>query len=295
MRDDDDLVRTGQPRQPPADLNRGAPTHPGVDLVEHHRGALGRRRQHHLQRQHQARQLTSGGALVDGQHRRTTVRGEPELDTRPTPSAARRGRSRPDGRVSGRRIVGPCRQRLHGDRELRVTHCQPGQFGSDSLRQALRRLGPGLGEVGRRVDNLDRRVRRRCGRARPTRSRRRRVAQGARGRRGPTPARRRCRPRTSASARAAGLPGQLGLQRACVAGQVVEIGGQFARHVGHQRQRLTDLLSQGRSARSSLSSSTDLACPMPSTAEPPPSEASSEFAGQCRTGALRRFAQRVEF
>ena len=78
--DDDDLVGAGQPGQPPPDLHRGATADPGVDLVEDHRGALGRGRKHDFQRQHDPGQLAAGRALAQRQHVGAPVRGEAELD-----------------------------------------------------------------------------------------------------------------------------------------------------------------------------------------------------------------------
>ncbi len=79
--DDDDLMGAGQPGQPPPDLHRGATAHPGVDLIEDHRGALGRGRKDDLQRQHDPGQLTAGRALAQRQYVGPAVRGEPELDS----------------------------------------------------------------------------------------------------------------------------------------------------------------------------------------------------------------------
>ena len=114
VRDDDDLMGACQPRQPAADLHRGASADAGVDLVEHHRGALGRRREHHLQREHHPGQLTAGRALVQRQHVGAAVRGEPELDgvDAVAPGVHRR---RPTAASAAPMSSARARQRRHGD------------------------------------------------------------------------------------------------------------------------------------------------------------------------------------
>ena len=113
VRDDDDLVGACQPGQPPADLHRGATAHAGVDLVEDHRGALGRGRQHHLERQHDPGQLAARRALAQRQHVGAAVCGEAELDGVDTvvPGVDRRTRRQGQrcGVVRARRACGDTR------------------------------------------------------------------------------------------------------------------------------------------------------------------------------------------
>ena len=152
MRDDDDLMGTRQSGQPATDLHRRAPTDTGVDLVEHHRGAFRRCRQHHLQRQHHAGQLTAGRTLGQRQQFGAAVRGEPELDRVDPVVPGVCGHTA--GQRDRRRIIGTGHQRLHRDPEIGPRHRQAGQLGGDRLGQPLGGLGAGLGEIGGRGHHL---------------------------------------------------------------------------------------------------------------------------------------------
>ncbi len=78
--DTDHLMGPREPSQPAADLDRGTPTHPGVDLVEHHcRGRVGGG-EHDLDGQHDPRQLTAGGPLVHRACRCARMRHQAQFD-----------------------------------------------------------------------------------------------------------------------------------------------------------------------------------------------------------------------
>ena len=135
--DDDDLVGASQPGQSPTDLNRGPTAHPGVDLVEHHGGALGRGGQHHLECQHHPGQFATGGTLVQRQHRvgvlGTAVRGEAELDRiHPVRAGVRQ---LPGRQCQWRAVVVARGHGGHRDGEVGVGHRQTGEFGGDGLSQ----------------------------------------------------------------------------------------------------------------------------------------------------------------
>ncbi len=146
MRDDDDLVRAGQPRQPAPDLHRRPAADAGVDLVEHHGGAGRGSSQHHFQRQHHPGQLATGGALGQRQHGHAAVCGKAELNLVDTVRAgadqlARGQRER--GVVFGSRAeIGG-----HPYGELGIGHRQSGQLRGNFFGQLLGRLSPDLAEI----------------------------------------------------------------------------------------------------------------------------------------------------
>ena len=105
--DDDDLVGARQTRQATADLHRGATTDARVHLVEHHRGAFGRRCQHDFQRQHHPGQLAAGRALVQRQHRAAAVCGEAEVDLIHTRASRRARAARSAGSAEPNRPPAP--------------------------------------------------------------------------------------------------------------------------------------------------------------------------------------------
>jgi len=98
MRDDDDLVRARQPRQPAPDLHRRTSTDSRVDLVEDHRGALGGRAST-TSSASMTRESSHRSALRQREHVRSGMRGEAELDGVHTvvPGVHRL----PDGKTSG--------------------------------------------------------------------------------------------------------------------------------------------------------------------------------------------------
>src|SRR2546429_6021594 len=76
---DEHLMYLCQPTEPTADLHRGTPSNPGVDLVEHQCGWAPRTSENDLDRQHHPRQLAAGGALVQRQGWRAGMRNQPDL------------------------------------------------------------------------------------------------------------------------------------------------------------------------------------------------------------------------
>ena len=244
--DDDDLVGARQSGQSTPDLHRRPPAHAGVDLVEHHGGALGGGGQHHLQCQHHPGQFATGCAFVQRQHRvgvgGAAVRGEAELN-RIHPVGA--GVRQFPGRQCQRRAVAISR-RHGGDRdgEVGIGHRQTGQFRGDGLGQSgggfpallgqLHRAGPHLslefahpvGQPGQRLlGNIE------CGQALPRLFGPAQYAVDIGG------------VLADQGAQFA-LAGELVLQRAGVGGQRGQEVTEFAADIADDRQRLGELNTQ---------------------------------------------------
>ena len=111
----------GQPRQPPADLARGLPADAGVDLVEDHDRHRVGAGEHDLDGEHDARELTAGGALVHRPRRRAGVGGQQQRDLVD---------------ALGARVVGVA---LDGEGHRGALHRQPGQLARRPRRRTRRR------------------------------------------------------------------------------------------------------------------------------------------------------------
>ena len=97
------LTRARHQRQPLSHRRRRRPAHPGIHLVEHQRLHGRPRRQHHLERQHQPRQLAPGrhppqrpgAAVPDWRQSGTPPRPPPPRSTRSHPARSPRPRTAP--------------------------------------------------------------------------------------------------------------------------------------------------------------------------------------------------------
>ena len=145
VRDHDDLVGAGQPREPSSDLHGRPATDPGVDLVEHHGRARRRSSEHDFQRQHHPGQFAARRALGQRQLRHPPVRRETELDFIYAIGAGPSELAR--GQLKGGRVIRGCDIQIHIDGELGVGHREPGQLGGDLLGQPLGGRAPDLAEV----------------------------------------------------------------------------------------------------------------------------------------------------
>ncbi len=134
VRDAEHLARPGQPLQARADGIGGRSPDPRVDLVEHQRPAGAGVLEHHVQRQHDPRQLAARGGLAQRPGVLARIRRDQELGPL---DAARRQRHRAVAVPELR----PAR-RLEADREARPRQGQLAQLPLDGRGQRLRGAPP---------------------------------------------------------------------------------------------------------------------------------------------------------